>query len=92
MKMNTEENEYQKAKKRVEEIRCFYAHLGTYALVNSLLFLLNMTTSPDILWFYWPLLGWGIGIVVHAVYVFGPGRWFGQDWEEKKIKEIMDRG
>jgi hypothetical protein len=92
MKVNTEDNKYQKAKKRVEETRGFYTHLGTYAIVNSLLFLLNMTTSPDILWFYWPLLGWGIGIVVHAVYVFGPGRWFGQDWEEKKIKEIMDKG
>ena len=90
--MNTEENEYQKAKKRVKALRGFYIHLGVYVLINAMLFLINITTSPDILWFYWPLLGWGIGTVVHAVYVFGPGRWFGQDWEEKKIKEIMDRG
>jgi hypothetical protein len=90
--MNTAENKYQEAKRRVEEMRGFYAHLGAYVLVNSFLFLLNITTSPDILWFYWPLLGWGIGLVVHAVYVFGPRRWLGQDWEEKKIKEIMEKG
>ena len=88
--MNTEENEYQKAKKRVEEIRGFYAHLVSYVLVNSLLFLVNITTSPSVLWFYWPFLGWGIGIVVHAVWVFGLGHWLGPDWEEKKSKETMD--
>jgi hypothetical protein len=92
MKVKTEDNKYQKAKKRVAAIRRFYAHLGTYVMVNVLLLLVNITTSPEALWFYWPLLGWGIGIVVHAVYVFGPGRWLGQDWEEKKIKEIMDKG
>ena len=88
--MNSEDRNYQKAKKRVKEIRGFYTHLVTYVLINTLLFLINITTSPDILWFYWPLLGWGIGIVMHAFYVFGFGRWFGPDWEEKKIKEIMD--
>jgi len=88
--MNTEDIKYQKAKKRVEEIRGFYAHLGVYVLVNSMLLLLNITTSPDILWFYWPFFGWGIGIAMHAAYVFGFGRWFGPDWEEKKIQEIMD--
>ena len=50
----------------------------------------SISTSPDILWFYWPLFGWGIGMATHAVRVFGFGRWFGPDWEEKKIKEIME--
>jgi hypothetical protein len=92
MKMNTEDNKYQKAKERVRELRGFYSHLGAYVVVNSLLFLINITTSPDVLWFYWPLLGWGTGLVMHAVYVFGLGRWFGPDWEEKKIQEIIDEG
>jgi hypothetical protein len=54
-----------------------------------MLFLINITTSPDILWFYWPLLGWGIGIVMHAVYVFGFGHWFGPDWEEKTQYDLV---
>jgi hypothetical protein len=45
MKVNTEDNKYQKAKKRVEETRGFYAHLVSYVLVNSFLFLINITTS-----------------------------------------------
>lgn len=32
------------------------------------------------------MLGWGIGIAAHAVNTFG----IGKDWEEKKIKELME--
>jgi hypothetical protein len=90
--MNTEVSKYQKAKKRVGEIRGFYTHLGVYVLINAMLLLINITTSPDVLWFYWPLLGWGIGVALHALRVFGAGRWFGADWEEKKIDELMREG
>jgi len=90
--MNTEETKYQKAKERVEALRGFYIHLSVYVVVNLFLFLLNIITSPDVLWFYWPLLGWGIAIVVHALSVFwGIGRPFGADWEEKKVREIMEK-
>ena len=90
MKMSTEDN-YRKAQRRVREIRGFYIHLVVYVSVNALLFLINVTTTPNILWFYWPLLGWGIALVVHAASVFGFGPWLGPEWEEKKIKEYMDR-
>lgn len=89
--MNTEERTYQQAQRRVREIRGFYVHTVVYVLVNALLFLINIITAPDVLWFYWPLLGWGIAIVVHAISVFGFGPWLGQEWEEKKIDEYMDR-
>jgi len=29
-----------------------------------------LTTSSQHLWFQWPLLGWGIGIVAHALALF----------------------
>ena len=87
--MNTEEVKYQRAKKRVAALRGFYVHLGVYVLVNLFLFLLDIITSPASLWFFWPLLGWTIAIVVHAFSVFGSGRLLGADWEEKKIREIM---
>jgi hypothetical protein len=88
--MNKEEIKYQRAKKRVEALRGFYVHLTVYVIVNLFLFLLNIFASPGSLWFYWPLLGWGIAIVLHAVSVFGSGRLSGTDWEEKKIREIME--
>ena len=86
--MNTDDR-YQEAKKRVKEMKDFYVHLGAYVLVNAMLFLINMTTSPDMLWFFWPLFGWGLVIVLHMLRVFG--RTLGSNWEERKIAEFMKR-
>ena len=86
-----EQARYERARKRVEEMRGFYAHLLTYVLVNLGLFVLNLVTSPGSFWFYWPLLGWGIGLLAHALSVFGPQRFWGSAWEERKIKELMEK-
>lgn len=89
--MNTEEIKYQKAKERVEALRGFYIHLIVYAVVNLILFSINMIVSPDSLWFFWPLMGWGIGLAIHVLSVFGPSLWFGADWEQRKIQELMEK-
>jgi len=86
-----ENKKYDKAKKRVEEIRSFYSHLFVYVVVNVGLFLLNIITSPRSLWFYWVLIGWGIGLAIHALNIFGTEKILGKDWEEKKIKELMEK-
>jgi hypothetical protein len=84
-----EQARYQEARKRVEEMKGFYLHLASYLFVNAALVVINLLTSPEYLWFIWPLIGWGIGLIVHAFTVFG-GLW-GKTWEEKKIKEIMEK-
>lgn len=90
--MTTKETKYEKAKERVQALRGFYIHLIVYVTVNLFLFLLNIITSPDVLWFYWPLLGWGIALVAHALSVFrGSDRLFGDDWEERKIGELIEK-
>ena len=61
-----------------------------YVVVNLLLFAINMIASPDGLWFIWPLMGWGVGVAIHALSVFGFGGGLGADWEERKIREIME--
>ena len=85
--MNEQEIKYQKAKERVAVLRAFYRHLSVYVIVNLGLFLINMITSPETLWFIWPLMGWGIALALHAfrVFVARPG----SSWEEKKIAELM---
>ena len=84
-----EQVRYEEAKKRVSEIRGFYHHLAAYVVINAALVLINLLTSPRDLWFMWPLLGWGIGVALHALSVFG-GLW-GKAWEERKINEIMGK-
>ncbi len=89
-KYNNEERYYQ-AKKQVEEIKGFYGHLATYIVLNIIFFVMNMMTSPNDLWFYWPALGWGMGVFFHAMKVFGFMPFFNKDWEERKIKELMEK-
>ena len=84
-----EQTRYEEAKKRVEVIRGFYLHVVGYLVVNVALVIINLLTSPEYLWFIWPLIGWGVGLVIHALSVFG-GLW-GKSWEERKIKEIMEK-
>ena len=88
--MNDQER-YERARKRVEAIKGFYIHLLIYLFVNAGLLLINVLTSPVSWWFYWPLLGWGIGLAVHAIGVFGVGNWFGQEWEEREIRKILEK-
>lgn len=47
----------------------FFFHLSAYVLVNAVLIAANLLLTPDRLWFYWPLLGWGIGIVAHGLAI-----------------------
>jgi hypothetical protein len=83
-----EEESYKRAKKRVGELRGFYEHLIAYVVVNIMLVIINLVTSPDTLWFYWVTVFWGIGVIWHAISVYGK---LGKNWEEKKIKKIMEK-
>jgi hypothetical protein len=48
----------------------FYIHLAVFVIVNTLLVAVNLVTSAQHLWFVWPLMGWGLGIAVHALLIF----------------------
>lgn len=89
---NDEQNIYLKAQKRVEDLKGFYGNLTMYILVMIGLTILNLSTYPQFLWFFYPMIGWGIGVAVHAIAVFNFIPIFGRDWEEKKINELMQKG
>ncbi|KAF2509341.1 2TM domain-containing protein [Flavobacterium sp. P21] len=86
-----DEDKYYLAKKKVENIKGFYGNLTAFILVNIILIVINLMTSPNHLWFYWPLLWWGVGVVFHGLKVFEVFPVLGKDWEEKKIKEFMEK-
>ena len=66
----TDQADHANAKKSVQARMGFYIHLTAYLVVNAFLLFINLATSPERLWFYWPLVGWGIGIIAHAVVTF----------------------
>ncbi|WP_447637707.1 2TM domain-containing protein [Flavobacterium microcysteis] len=88
---NTQESAYIKAQKKVEDMKAFYGNLTSYIVVNIGLAALNLITSPSHLWFLYPAIGWGIGVAIHGMSVFNYMPFLGSDWEEKKIRELMEK-
>lgn len=81
------------ARRQVGMLRGFYHHLAVFLVVNCGLLLINLAASPGRWWFYWPLLGWGLWLAMHAVATFGGRRWLGAEWEERKLRELLaDKG
>ena len=87
--MNNQEA-YEQAKERLEMKNGFYIHLTVYLAVNFLLAIINLSNSADGFWFVYPLFGWGIGLVFHAlsVFVFSGRRFL---ITEKMIKKEMNK-
>ncbi len=86
-----EQRRYELAHARVQAIKGFYVHAVAFVVVNVALIALNALVG-GVWWFYWPLIGWGIGLGLHAfgVFGFGDGGPWGRQWEERKIQEMMD--
>lgn len=82
-----EQDAYYKAKKHVEAIKAFYSNLISYCLVIPFLVFINYKTYWGFQWFWFPMLGWGLGLTFHAFGVFG----YGKSWEERKIQEILKK-
>lgn len=93
METTQENNEtsYYKAQKKVEEIKGFYGNFAAYCVTITGLMILNLITSAEHLWFLYPAIGWGLGVAVHGMSVFNYMPFLGRDWEEKKIRELMER-
>ncbi|MCW4470571.1 2TM domain-containing protein [Flavobacterium sp. MFBS3-15] len=88
---NETESSYLKAQKKVEDIKGFYGNLMSYVIVITGLAVLNLVTSAEHLWFLYPAIGWGIGVVIHFCSVFNYIPFLGRDWEERKLNELMER-
>jgi 2TM domain len=48
----------------------FQKHLGVYCVMAAFFLILNLVTSPGELWFYWPMLGWGIGLAIQYLNAY----------------------
>ena len=84
---------YLRAQKKVKKIIGFYWHLASYVIINLFLIFFLGAHNSD----FWSLgtfstaIFWGIGLFFHFIGVFGADLIFGKNWEQRKIKEYMDK-
>ena len=93
---DTEQQKFHRAQKRVQAISGFYKHLLAYILVNLFLLVIkyiNLDGDETFFTFstFTTAIYWGIGLAFHAIGVFGRHLFFGSNWEERKIREIMEK-
>lgn len=80
--------EYEIAKKSVEEKIGFYIHLSCYLIVNGFLSFISLRNG-GYFWPIFPIAGWGIGLIFHGLGVFG---FFNSSaWKEKQIRKELEK-
>lgn len=85
------EKKYSQAKEQVEKLKGFYIHFAIYLLFVPVFIWLNYISRAGFPWAIFPIGGWGFGVLSHAAETFNYNPFFGKDWEERKIKELMDK-
>ncbi len=88
METHNKADKYLRAKKKVDEIKGFYGNLTAYLIVIPILAWINYW-STSFPWVIFPAVGWGLGVILHGLGVYGYSPILGKNWEERKINEYM---
>ena len=85
-----EEQGFEAAKQRAENLQGFYIHPIVYALVNGCLFAINALTRGEdgSSWCLWVMGIWAIGLLIHLTTFLGV---FSPDWAERKAQDTIRR-
>ena len=101
--MENVESKRARAAKRVKEIKGFYNHIKIFVLINGLFYLLKSGWLNGLMpegvelrpyYFNWVdihVLIWGGILAIHCLYLYRSRLPFLKKWEERKIKEFMDK-
>ena len=84
-------SKYVKAVRKVEKLKEFYQNIASYCIIIPVLIFINLKFLPYFHWFWFPVVGWGIGILFHGLDTYDYNPFLGANWEERKIKELMKK-
>jgi len=87
----TQNARYREARRHARNLRGWYIHALIYVLVIGGLFALNLVQNPGRIWAGWSAFGWGLGVLAHGASVFIGPNYFGAEWEERKIREYLEK-
>lgn len=83
--------EEERAIEYVRDLKGFYGHLTSFAITIPCLLILNLYLTPSYLWIWWVVLGWGVGLALHAITTFEIFNFLDADWEKKQIEKRLGR-
>lgn len=76
----------QELQERAEANVAFYRHLFIYILVNAGLMVIDYFDNNKIDWAYFPLLGWGVGLLSHYIQI-SSFRLFSVEKEKERLRK-----
>jgi len=81
-----------RAEERVNLKIKFYRNIKAYIIVNAILAIINWLCSPEFWWVMFPIVFWGIGVLIDFLkaYVF-IDEFDSESYRERKIREEMER-
>ena len=94
--INKDQIQYEEAVKKVKKLKGFYTHAIVYVVINIMVFIVNtQNLAPGESYFqfknFLTAFFWGIGLLAHGMATFVPYFILGKDWEERKIKQLMEQ-
>ena len=79
------------ARRWVRRKRIFYSIVGIYLSLSVMWLVIDLLDDSSGYWFYWPMLGTGLGVLVAGVVLGGIGGLFGTDWERRQIDRYLQQ-
>ena len=80
----------EEARRYVRRKRILYTVLGVWIVLCVMWFLIDVRDGGS-WWFYWPMLGTGIGVAITAIVLLGLGGLFGVNWERREMDRYLRR-
>ncbi len=75
----------------VQNLKGFHLYWITALLVLPCLYALNIYLTPNVLWVAWAAAGWGMGLVLHALTMYGLFGVFNTKWERRAVEKRLNK-
>jgi len=81
----------EEARRHVRRKRIFFTVFAIWISLSLMWFAIDLLDDSSSFWFYWSMLGTGIGVAISGIVLLGIGGLLGSDWERREIDRYLRR-